>query len=636
MFSSSDGNRWASTRGDGAAGHERSPRLAAAPPDPCRPPAARHPTLVLIVLGVVALGASGCATSAALRAGREAERAADYDRAVVEYTKALRERPGDPHRRMALDRAKLRAASAHFTTGRRLASVGRLEEALVELQLAAELNPSNAQVDDELRRARAQLRAKVAITREGKTQLETLVERARQAPGPGLDLPAGASLPESLIFRDAGARDVFLTIGRFAGLSVTFDPGFRDIPISLELRNLTLEEALASVAASTRTFYRVTAGRTLTVIPDTPAKRREYEEEVIRTFYLGNADLKETLDLLRIVVDNRRISAISGTNAITIKDSPERVAAAARVISAIDKARAEVVIDVELLEVDRTRLKEYGLQIASPGSDGIEGAADVNRDGLTLRNLLNLTQNDVFLTNVPGLYYRLLKSDQHTRTLANPQLRTSEGLAAQARFGERVPVPVTTFAPIATGGVAQQPITSFNYENIGVNIDITPRIHHNDDVSLTLRVEVSNISGTGFGGLPTFGNRTVSTTIRLRDGETNMLAGLIRDEERRVLKGVPGLSDIPVIGRLFADTRTETKETDIILVLTPHIIRVLDLSEADLRPFRVGRETGAALVEPAAPDAEPGPDQPAPPGGTDPRAVEPIKPPKAPGTKPPL
>lgn len=174
---------------------------------------------------------------------------------------------------------------------------------------------------------------------------------------------------------------------------------------------------------------------------------------------------------------------------------------------------------------------------------------------------------------------------------------------------------MTTFAPIATGGVNQQPITSFNYENIGVNIDITPRIHHNDDVSLNLKIEISNISGTGFGGLPTFGNRAISTTIRLRDGETNMLAGLIRDDERKSLQGVPGLSDLPLIGRLFAYNKTEAQQTDIILVITPHIVRVLELTEQDLRPFRVGRESGGgAIVElPMTPSQEPvRPGEPAP------------------------
>jgi len=616
-----------------------------------------HGPRALLLLAALALTPACASNGTFINAAQTAERQGDFDRAVVEYTQALRKNPDDNFARDALQRAKVRASEAHYNRGRRLASTGELEEALVELQIASELNPANGALQDELRRTRAQLRARVQVAREGKTQLETLVEQARSTPSPGLDLPKATPLPDSLIFREASARDVFITIARFAGVNVAFDAGYRDVPVSLELRQPTLETALTAVASSTRTFYRVTATNTITVIPDTPAKRREYEDEVIRTFYLSNADVKETLDLLRIVVDNRRIAAISGTNAITVKDTPERVAAAARVIAAIDKARAEVVIDVELLEVDRTRLKEYGLQIASPNQPGIAGSVTVQPNPISLGNLVNLTKDDVFLADVPGLYYRLLKSDANTRTLASPQLRTSEGIAAQARFGERVPVPVTVFAPIATGGVNQQPITSFNYENIGVNIDITPRIHHNDDVSLALRVELSNISGTGFGDLPTFGNRSVSTTIRLRDGETNMLAGLIRDEEREVLDGVPGLSDIPVIGRLFAANRIENKQTDIVLMLTPHIVRVLDLTEADLRPFRVGRDTDAAAgldappasllderparpageASPPPPAADPEQPPPLPPAHTlpAPGTVTPIRPPAQPDKPPP-
>jgi general secretion pathway protein D len=323
---------------------------------------------------------------------------------------------------------------------------------------------------------------------------------------------------------------------------------------------------------------------------------------------LSNADLKETSDLLRMVLDARRISPITGTNALAIRDTPERIAAAARVLTAIDKARPELIIDVELLEVNRSRLQEYGLQIASSGSAGINGSVGIATDAnamVTLKTLQNLSASDVVFANLPTLYYRLLKTDTNTRTLANPQLRTVDGVQAIAKFGEQVPVPVTTFAPIATGGQPQQPITSFNYQNIGVNIDITPRTHHDDDVSLLLKVSVTSISGTGFGGLPTFGNREINTTIRLRDGETNMLAGLIRDDERDTLSGIPGLSDIPLVGRIFAHTQHSTDQTDIILTLTPHIIRVLDLSAEDLRPFRVGRDSLGPITELPLPPAEP-------------------------------
>ena len=542
-----------------------------------------------------------------------AEQQQDYDRAVVEYTQALKEHPADKEARLALDRARVRASQQHFQRGRRLEAVGRYEEALLELQVAAELNPSNGDVEDLLRSTRLALRNKIAVSREGKTKLETLMEHGRESGPIGLELPKDIKLPSSLVFRDASSRDVLTALARFANVNITFDPAFRETPITIEVRNTTFEDALSSVTATTRTFFRVTAPRTVTIVPDTPAKRREYEEEIVRTFYLSNAELKETIDLLRIVVDARRVAGMPGTNAISIKDSPERIAAAGRVITAIDKARPEVVLDVELLEVDRTKLREYGLQIASPGNPGINGTADVNRPNFTLRDLRELTQSDVFLTGVPALYYRLLKSDTNTRTLANPQLRTTDGIAAQARFGERVPVPVTTFAPIATGGVPQQPITSFNYENIGVNIDITPRTHHNDDVSLTMKVEVSSISGTGFGGLPTFGTRFINTVLRLRDGETNVLAGLIRDEERVLLEGIPGLSDIPGLGKLFTRTRKEAQETDILLTLTPHIVRVLELSEADLQPFRVRSGPAAPLIDLPAPEPAPARDQPRPP-----------------------
>src|SRR5438046_4320765 len=390
---------------------------------------ALHPVPELRRRGVTAtlalcLLAAGCASSGALRRGRDAEQRRDYDVAVVEYTKAVRLHPDDANGRLALDRAKLRASQDHFARGRRLAATGRLEQALVALEVASELNPGDGDVDDERRATRNKLRAKVAVAREGKTELQTIIERARDLPPPGLDLPQGVKMPASLTFRDASSRDVFTAIARLANISLIFDSAFRDTPVTVDLRNATLEDALNTVAGATRTFFRVTAPKTIVVIPDTPAKRRDDEEEVVRTFYLSNADLKETMDLLRMVLDARRISPTTATNALTIKDTPERLVADARVLYAIDKARPEVIIDVELLEVSRTRLQEYGLQIASSGSPGINGSASIKADtnsSVTLRALRNLSQADILLTNPPTLYYRLLKTDTKPRTLANPQ-----------------------------------------------------------------------------------------------------------------------------------------------------------------------------------------------------------------------
>jgi len=568
---------------------------------------------------LIALGVSGCASSA-LRAGRTASDAGDFDTAVAAYTQVLREDPDNREARQALEVARLRASQDHFTRGRRLEASGQPDEALVELQLAQELNPGNGQIDDLLRRVRVQLRDRVTIAREGQTALETLIERSRTLEPEGSALPAGIEMPPVLTF-NGSSRDVFVALGMIGNVSVVFDPQFLAQPVSLNVTGGSFEDALLAVAGAARAFYQVTGERTITVAPDTPEKRAEYEQEIVRVFYLSNADLDEMIDLLRIVVDARRIAPATDLNAIIIKDIPERVEAAARIIASTDKARSEVVIDVELLEVDRTRLLEYGLQIASPGDaapTGINGAVGLERE-ITLNDFRNLTESDIFLTNLPSLYYRLLKNDTNTRTLAKPQLRASEGASAQANFGEEVPIPVTTFAPIAAGGVNQQPITSYNYRNIGVNIDITPRTHHDGDVSLAVSIEVTSLSGSGFAGLPTFGNREINTVIRLRDGETNLLAGLIRDDERRLTAGIPGLSDIPVIGQIFSQTRRQTQETDIVLVLTPHIVRGIELTEDDLRPFRVGRTLtapGAAVPLPVPlPAAQQPPPVTAPPGG---------------------
>jgi general secretion pathway protein D len=594
----------------------------------------RRPRAILLVLLLAAaLGVGGCAVSTASRLARDAERRQDYDRAVAEYTKVVRLDPDNTTARLGLERAKQRAANEHFQRGRRLAAVGKYDQALVEYEAAFEFNPTSGDIEEQLRTTRAQLRAKIAVAREGKTELEALIDRARDLQPQGYDLPRDAKMPGSLTLSGSSSREAFQIVARFANISLAFDSTFRESPVTMDLRNASLPQALEQLSSATGNFFIVTGPGSVLVIPDTPAKRREFEEEVVQVFYLSNADVKETMDLLRVVLDARRISPITGTNALSIKDTRERIAAASRVIAAIDKARPEVIINVELLEVDRSRLQEYGLQIASPGSAGINGSATVaidDKQTLTLQSLRSLTQADVLLANLPGLYYRLLKSDTNTRTLANPQLRTMEGTPAQARFGERVPVPTTIFTPFAAGGIAQQPVTSFSYETIGVNIDITPRTHHDDDVTLGLKIQVQSISGEGFNGLPTFGNREINTVIRLKDGETNMLAGLIRDEERRVLDGVPGLSDIPIVGRLFGHTKTEITQTDIILTLTPHIVRVLDLSEADLRPFRVGRDSLSGGLTIPLPVELPRPADLNPPPAPEPNPATPAIPPAIP------
>lgn len=556
--------------------------------------------LARVVVGSLLVAvASGCATSA-INQARAADQLQEHDLAVARYARIVREDPDNTEALQGLERARLRASQEHFLRGRRLMAQGRHEDALLELQLATELNPGNADAERDLQEVRLALRAQLRARTGEQTPLQSLLARTQDLS------PAGHELPDTTLEADirtgpqSTARAVYLLVGQLADLSVTFDPQFSDVAAPLALqRGMTVRSALDTLARATGTFYLVTAPSAILVVPDTPSSRREYVEDVVRQFTIQNADLEETMNALRIVADVRYVAPVTGTNTILVRDTPERVQVIGRFLAAFDKARPEIVVNVEVLEVDRSKLHEYGLQIASPGSSGIDGVANANRDGLTLQSLRNLGQADVLMTNIPALYYRLLKTDSRTRTLANPHIRMTDGTNGTASFGQRVPVPTLRVAPITQGGLDIQPQTQFNYESIGVNIGITPRTHPNDDVTLALEIELSSLGPPGFDGLPTFGSRNVTTSIRLRDGETNILAGLIREDERTERHTVPGLGDIPVLGHLFGRNRREAQQTDVVIMLTPHIIRVLDLTEGDLRPLRLPREGSGVMIDPS-------------------------------------
>lgn len=574
---------------------------------------ARHAVAILAIAG------TACATSAAFRAGSRAEHRHDYDQAVLEYSRALKLDPENVDYKRSLDRARLRAAEAHAWTARRLRARGLGKEALDEFHLSLDLNPGNAAVAAEARDLESRLR-------QGKPEpsMAEIKKQARERALPGLDLGDAADLPLGLSFHDASLREAYLALGRTVGVNFVFDPDFRDRPVTLDLRDVPFDQALDALGSVGSTFHRVVDSKLIDVIPDTPAKRREHEQQVVKTFYLGNADLKETVDLLRIVLGARRVAPLPGGNALTINDTPDKVAAAERIIDMVDKKRAEVVVQVEILEVNRSRLRDYGIEISSgiAGTAGVAGGLGPDPTKTFTLEDNPYSKGNLVVSSLPGVLYRLLRSDSSTRLLANPQLRTSEGETATARFGDQVPVPVTVFTPVAQGGLSQQPVTSYEYKDVGVNIDITPRVHHDGDVSLSLKLDISSVGPAGFQGLPTFSSRTVNTVIRLHDGETNILAGLISDSERSSLSGLPGLASIPVIGRLFSKNHDENAQTDIVMTLTPHVVFRPSFTADDLRSFEVGGEPSPLLFE--VPGATPSPA--ASKRFTPPR-IEPVRPP---------
>jgi general secretion pathway protein D len=276
---------------------------------------------------------------------------------------------------------------------------------------------------------------------------------------------------------------------------------------------------------------------------------------------------------------------------------------AGKIIESNDKAKAELIVDIELLEINRTLLQNFGIDLFGPGGGSGKSLSLTYGGGTSvpLNNLDLLKQAGSYLLGpIPGVVVNFLKTDADAQVIAKPQLRVSEGEKATVRIGDRIPIPTTTFNAAPTvGGTVGVPITSFTYQNVGINIDIEPRVHHNREITLKLKVEVSSLAGqvSAGGGLsqPIIGTREIDTKIRLKDAETNLLAGLIREEERRSLSGVPGLSDIPVLRRLFGTTETNVQQTDIVLTLTPHIIRIPDITEEDLLPLWVGTEQNIAL-----------------------------------------
>ena len=584
-------------------------------------------------LGVVLLVCWGCATSAAFRAGQKAERHGDWDRATLEYSKALKENPESLDAKLSLERARTRSAESHVAQGRRLAARGLFKDALEEYQLALDLDGSQPGLIAEMDEIRKN-REKGLVPKS----VAALKQSARERSLPGLEIDAALDTPMGFKFEGADVREAYTTLGLVVGVNFVFEGGLPATPVTLELKDAPFEQALKAVSMASKTFFRVVGPKLIQVIQDTPNKRRDYEDQIVKTFYLSNADLKEVVDVLRISLGARRVAPLAAFNALTINDTPEKVAAAERIIESLDKRRGEVSVAVEILEVNRQKLLDYGIEINSVNGGGsliqidpgVSGGAfpDVSKP-ITLAGSNPFKKSNIIVSGLPGVIYRLLRTDGSSRFLAQPQLRVTEGQTATARFGDQVPVPVTTFSAIATGGVAQQPITSFEYKNVGVNIDVTPRVHQDGEITLQLKLEISSLGAAGYSGLPTFSNRTVTSVLRLRDGETSILAGLITDRERSSLSSLPGLADLPLLGRLFGRTQKDATETDIILTISPRIIYAPVFSETDLKSFSVGSETSPLLFEipPAQLQAPPPGPLPVPTPGV--LRPEPIRPPAA-------
>lgn len=533
------------------------------------------------------LTAVGCATSPALKRADRHALAGEWDTAITYYQQVLNDNPDDLEARAKLKQARTNASSFHRSEGNKLAIMGDLARAELEMDLAVRLDPTNQAAQVDLARLREALRLERMADHERQTAIEEAVARSMEAAPPVPALEHTAMGEMTFDYRRAKLLEIYRALGRLGNVNVLLDPDLDNPTTSFFLREVTYEKAWDILTSTNGHFYRPIARNTLVVAPDDQAKRRQYEPQVLRTFYLSNADPEQVAGTLQTILGARQVMADASLNAVTMRDTADLVEVAAQVVRSLDKARGEVLLQIEIFEVDRGKMDEWGLSLSDYGTSLSVAQEDA---GVSLAGLDRLTNQDVFIT-IPSVRYQFLKQDSTFRVIAQPQLRASDGQTSSLLVGEQRPVITTTFNPQNTSGGDVIPIASTEYRDVGIKIQTLPRVHHDGMITLQLGIEVTAAQeGVGAQNQPIFTARTLETTLRLMEGETNLLAGLLRDDERTVLNGFPVLSDIPVLRQLFSSTKKEVTQTDLVMAITPHIVRMADITDEDLAPVYVGTE----------------------------------------------
>ena len=597
-------------------------------------------TWLLLALAVVM---TGCVGARAYQQAKDEEAVGHWDLAVMQYAKALEQDPNSPAYKIALARAKLRASQFHFERGKLYRASGRPDLAIIELEQTTVLDPTNDYAVVELRKAHED-QAKLEADRRADSQMEKLKKKAKGQRAVTPMLEPASDRPINLNFpQQKPIKQIYRALADAAGINVVFDPQLKDDNVSIVLSNIQFQKALETLLRQENHFYKIIDEKTILIAADTPQNRKTYEDLVIRTFFLSNADVTEVANALRALLQTTRISVNKAENSITLRDTSDKVAVAERIVEQNDKQVAEVVVDVELLQINATKAQNLGTQFApraitatvpAPGGTTNLGAA-LGSNQFTWDQLKQIGINS-FGFNIPQIVLTFIKDNTDAELLAKPQLRIAEGQKAQLLIGDKVPIPVTSFNTSTVNGSNVVPITSFQYQDIGIKIEVEPRVHHNKEVTLKLMTEVSNINGyapgsaSGGQAQPIIGTRTISSNIRLKDGETNLLAGLYRRDRSNTKNTIPFIGDIPIIGRIFSNVKTDDATTDLVLTLTPHIIRIPDVTEEDLQPVYVGTDAnisyqGTPRVE--NPNRDQGPFEPPAGGRTPPQRNQPGQPP---------
>jgi len=531
-----------------------------------------------------------------------------YDDSVKSLEEAVRRSPNNLKYRSLLERAKLAASQKHFTQAQMFIAKKDYQNALNELQITLLFDPSNQFAQDTLQNL---LKTVAEEEKKARAQLITIEDMKKKADeesrGPMID-PA-SNIPLVLKFNNATLKTILDAISKASGINFVYDEKAElSKKISVDFAKINMEQALDYIMQQTKHFYKVLDPHTLIIVPDNKQKRGEYEEQVMRTFYLSNADAKEVFQLLRSIIQGKKMAMNKDLNSITIKDTPETVALCERIITANDKSVGEIVVDVELLEVNSNKLKTLGIDLTSK-SMTIGPEHNIVKDDkgnitgfgsgppVPLGKLDAVYKGILYAFPIPNIIVNFLQTDSDSQVLAKPQLRVMEGKKASVHIGDRVPIPTSSYVyPGNTTQTNYVPTTTYSYQDVGVKIEIEPRVHHNREISLKVTAEVSSVTGyvesTSVlqSAQPIIGTRKVQTEIRLEDGESSLLAGLLREEDSNSFSGVPGIGSIPLLRRLFGNSNLNKKSTDVVLLLTPHIIRMPNITSDDLKSLWVGTE----------------------------------------------
>jgi general secretion pathway protein D len=579
--------------------------------------------LAVFSLSSVALRAESANTF--FKRGQAAEAKEDYDAAFDNYQKAYKKAPKDLQFRAAMYRVRITASAVHVTKGQKLLDAGNEQDALSEFLHAAEIDPSNESAQQAIAAMRKKHGETAPVSETSLPQIEGKQENLEAMGAPAVLKPV-SNEPLTLHIQE-DAKMVYQAIGKAAGVNVLFDPDYNSKRIQVDLNNVSLLDALRIVGTISNTFWRPVTANTLFVADN--KRHKDLDEQAVQTFYLSNAwqqnDLTDVQTAIRNLLTNTKVFAVASQNAIVIRGTPDELLLAEKLINDLDKARPEVVVDIAVLEVSKNWEKTLG--IAWPSSVGIAltpptSSTTTTTTGTTtgstastvsptLYQLSHLKATD-FAVTVGSATANLLLTDTNTKILQNPRIRATDGQKAIMKIGSKIPIATGSYQTgAATAMVSSLVNTQFQYQDVGVNVEMTPTVHFDRDVTLKIKIEVTAQSGSvTISGVtePIISQRSVDHVIRLREGEASILGGLQENDSTVSWSGVPGLSSIPGLKYLFGSKDRKITDDELVFLVVPHVVRSQSLEQLNLRTVDTGAGASIELRHTSAESPSPNPE----------------------------